>query len=48
MLAFEVISSFDFRMGQMSAFELLAILVLFVGGLGLFLRSLRNASLNQV
>ena len=40
MPAFGVISSFDFRMGQMSAFELLTILVLFVGGLGLFLRSL--------
>jgi hypothetical protein len=48
MLAFGVISSIDFRMRQMSAFELLIILVLFAGGLGLFLRSLINSSLNQV
>ena len=48
MLAYGVISSIDFRMRQESAFELLIILVLFAGGLGLFLRSLRNSSLNQV
>lgn len=48
MLTFGVISSIDFRMRQMSAFELLMILVLFVGGLGLFLKSLRNSSVNQM
>ena len=48
MFAFGVISSIDFRMRQMSAFELLIILVLFAGGLGLFLRPLRNSSLYQV
>ncbi|WP_087026489.1 hypothetical protein [Thaumasiovibrio subtropicus] len=38
---FGVISSINFTMRSMSAFELMAILVMAVGGLGLFLRSLR-------
>ena len=42
MLGFGVLSSIRFRMGHMSAFELIAILVLFIGGLGLFLSSLRD------
>jgi hypothetical protein len=42
MLGFGVISSVDFRLRQMSAFELISMLVLMIGGLGLFLRSLRN------
>lgn len=44
MLSFGVISSIDFRMRQMSAFELILILILLVGGLGLFLKSLRGSS----
>jgi drug/metabolite transporter (DMT)-like permease len=42
MLFFGVITSIDFRLRTMSAFELLTILVLFVGGIGLFLNSLKN------
>ena len=41
-LTFGVISSIQFRMRSMSAFDLIVILVLAVGGLGLFLRSLKN------
>ena len=41
-LVFGVISSIQFRFRAMSAFDLIVILVLSVGGLGLFLRSLRN------
>lgn len=37
-----VIASIQLTMGRMSAFDLLIILVLFFGGLGLFLRSLRR------
>ncbi|HRH77254.1 MAG TPA: hypothetical protein PK129_07890, partial [Cellvibrionaceae bacterium] len=37
-----VISSLHFSFRTMSAFELIAILVLAMGGLGLFLRSLRS------
>lgn len=37
-----VIASIQLTMGRMSAFDLLVILVLFFGGLGLFLRSLRE------
>lgn len=44
MLSFGVISSIDFRLREMSAFELIVMLVLMVGGLGLFLRSLKNFS----
>jgi hypothetical protein len=43
-LAFGVITSISFRMRPMSAFELLTILVLLFGGLGLFLSSLRDLS----
>ena len=42
MLGFGVISSIQFRMSSMSAFSLLMILALFIGGLGLFLSSLRS------
>ncbi len=42
MLGFGVISSIKFRMRAMSAFELISILVLMIGGLGLFLSSLKN------
>ncbi|MCL1141396.1 hypothetical protein [Shewanella gaetbuli] len=41
-LIFGVISSINFRFTHMSAFDLIVILVLSVGGLGLFLRSLKN------
>ena len=41
-LVFGVISSIQFRMSHMSAFDLIVILVLLVGGVGLFLRSLHN------
>lgn len=41
-LIFGVISSIRFNFRSMSAFDLIVILVLAVGGLGLFLRSLKN------
>ena len=41
-LIFGVISSIHFRFKAMSAFELIVILVLAIGGLGLFLRSLKT------
>lgn len=41
-LAFGVISSLHFSMRSMSSFDLIVILVLCAGGLGLFLKSLRN------
>lgn len=40
-LIFGVISSVQFNLRTMSSFELIVILVLAVGGLGLFLRSLK-------
>ena len=40
--SFGVISSVQFSFRRMSAFELITILVLAVGGLGLFLNSLKN------
>ncbi|VGO16498.1 hypothetical protein PDESU_05089 [Pontiella desulfatans] len=43
-LVFGVISSIQFRFRAMSAFDLIVILVLSIGGLGLFLRSLRSYS----
>ncbi len=43
MLGFGVIAQTRFHLHNMSAFELLTILFLFVGGIGLFLRSLRNS-----
>lgn len=36
-----VIASINFTLVRMSAFDLLVIIILFVGGIGLFLRSLR-------
>lgn len=44
MLAFGVISQTHFRFNAMSAFDLITILVLLVGGIGLFLSSLRTSS----
>ncbi|PCK10049.1 MAG: hypothetical protein COA42_00155 [Alteromonadaceae bacterium] len=41
-LIFGVISSIHFSMRPMTSFELLTILTLAIGGLGLFLRSLKN------
>ena len=40
-LIFGVIANMTLELARMSAFELIVILVLLVGGLGLFLRSLR-------
>ncbi len=40
-LIFGVIANMTLQLARMSAFDLIVILVLFVGGLGLFLRSLR-------
>ena len=42
-LIFGVIANIQFSMRQMSLFELLVILVLFVGGIGLLLGSLRES-----
>lgn len=42
-LVFGVIASLNFTLRVMSAFELILILVLAAGGLGLFLKSLRTA-----
>ncbi|GAK57489.1 hypothetical protein U27_04456 [Candidatus Vecturithrix granuli] len=42
MLGFGIISSLQFQLQDMSAFELLTILVLLVGGIGLFLSSFRT------
>jgi len=41
-LAFEVFSSVKFQPRRMSAFELIMMLVLMIGGLGLFLSSLQD------
>ena len=41
-LIFGVIASIQFRFNSMSAFDLITILVLSIGGLGLFLRSLKK------
>ena len=43
MLGFGIISSIKFNLRHMSAFELIIMLVLMVGGLGLFLSSLRSS-----
>ena len=40
-LIFGVIATMTLQLAQMSAFDLIVILVLLVGGIGLFLRSLR-------
>jgi len=45
-LIFGVISSINFRFTHMSAFDLIVILVLSVGGLGIFLRSLKAIDKN--
>jgi hypothetical protein len=37
-----VIANMTLQMARMSAFDLIVILLLLVGGIGLFLRSLRN------
>lgn len=42
MLCFGVIQSINFSLRGMSAFELICILVLFAGGAGMFLNSLKN------
>ncbi len=42
MLGVGVIANIQFHFVRMSAFELISILVLLIGGIGLFLRSLRN------
>lgn len=44
MLFVGIITSIDMHLRSMSAFELLTILVLMIGGLGLFLSSLRSSS----
>jgi hypothetical protein len=44
-LIFGVIASIKFSFRSMSAFDLIVILVLSVGGLGMFLRSLRDVSM---
>lgn len=41
-LVFGVIANMNLQLARMSAFDLIVILVLLVGGIGLFLRSLRN------
>ncbi|MFK8052157.1 MAG: hypothetical protein AB8F65_04230, partial [Woeseiaceae bacterium] len=41
-LIFGVIANMTLQMTRMSAFDLIVILVLLVGGIGLFLRSLKN------
>lgn len=43
-LIFGVISSIQFSMSSMSLFDLLVILILLVGGIGLLMRSLRASS----
>ena len=43
-LVFGVIANMTLQMARMTAFDLIVILVLLVGGIGLFLRSLRNFS----
>ena len=44
MLLFGIISTIDFRLRRMSAFELMTILTLFIGGLGLMFSALRETS----
>ena len=41
-LTFGIIASINFSLQGMSAFDLLVMIILFVGGLGLFLRSLKG------
>lgn len=42
-LVFGVMANMTLELGRMSAFDLLVIIILLVGGIGLFLRSLRDA-----
>ncbi|QWL03176.1 hypothetical protein JV206_02705, partial [Shewanella indica] len=42
-MIFGVISTIHFNLRSMSSFELLVILVLLAGGIGLFLRSLKGS-----
>lgn len=44
LLIFGVITNTQFRLQRMDAFELITILVLMIGGVGLFLSSFRNFS----
>lgn len=44
--AFGIISSLKFQMSSMSAFDLITIIVLLFGGIGLFLSSLKNIEKN--
>ena len=46
-LVFGVIASVNMSLHTMSAFELISILALAFGGIGLFLRSLRNAARDE-
>jgi uncharacterized protein len=46
-LIFGVISSLHFSMKSMSSFDLIIILVLCAGGLGIFLKSLRNIEVKK-
>jgi hypothetical protein len=46
-LVFGVISSIHFTFSRMSAFDLIVILVLAVGGLGILLRSFRSSDLKE-
>ncbi len=47
MLAFGIITSIDLRLRPMSAFELVTIIVLLVGGIGLFLSSLKSLDVDD-
>ncbi len=47
MLGFGIISSIRFHMRSMSAFELVMILTLLIGGIGLFLSSLKDFDLSE-
>ena len=42
MLVFGVITSINLRLVNMSAFQLISIIILMIGGLGMFLSSLKN------
>ena len=46
-LVFGVLANMTLQLARMSAFDLIVILVLLVGGIGLFLRSLRSFTNNQ-
>lgn len=48
MLGFGIISSIKFRLRSMSAFELVTILTLLIGGVGLLLSSLKEFDLKQL